>query len=60
MGLPGLKLHRLKETRKDTWFVWVNGNWRVAFSFKGKDATDVDYENYHTQLSLHRTACDRR
>ncbi|MCX7137538.1 MAG: type II toxin-antitoxin system RelE/ParE family toxin, partial [Proteobacteria bacterium] len=28
MDLPGLKLHRLKGTRKDTWSVWVNGNWR--------------------------------
>ena len=47
MNLPGLKLHRLKGTRKDTWSVWVNGNWRVTFSFEGKDAADVDYEDYH-------------
>ena len=42
MDLPGLK-----GTRKDTWSVWVNGNWRVTFSFEGKDAADVDYEDYH-------------
>lgn len=47
MDLPGLKLHRLKGTRKDTWSVWVSGNWRVTFSFEGKDAADVDYEDYH-------------
>jgi toxin HigB-1 len=47
MDLPGLKLHQLKGDRKGTWAVWVNGNWRVTFSFEGKDATDVDYEDYH-------------
>ena len=47
MDLPGLKLHRLKGLRKETWSVWVNGNWRVTFSFEGKDATDVDYVDYH-------------
>ena len=47
MDLPGLKLHRLKGLKKETWSVWVNGNWRVTFSFEGKDATDVDYVDYH-------------
>lgn len=47
MSLPGLKLHRLKGTRKEIWSVWVNGNWRVTFSFEGKDAVHVDYEDYH-------------
>ena len=47
MGLPGLRLHPLKGERKGTWSVWVSGNWRIAFSFKGKDAADVDYEDYH-------------
>ena len=47
LDLPGLKLHRLKGARRDTWSVWVNGNWRVTFSFEGKDAIGVDYEDYH-------------
>ena len=47
MDLPGLQLHRLKGDRKDTWSVWISGNWRVTFSFEGKDAIDVDYEDYH-------------
>ena len=47
MDLPGLNLHPLKGDRKGTWSVWVNGNWRVTFSFEGKDAKDVDYEDYH-------------
>jgi toxin HigB-1 len=47
MGLPGLKLHPLKGARSGTWSVSVSGNWRVTFRFSGKDAIDVDYEDYH-------------
>jgi len=47
LDLPGLKLHELGGKRKGIWSVWVSGNWRVTFSFKGKDAHIVDYEDYH-------------
>jgi len=47
MDLPGLKLHGLGGKRKGTWSVWVSGNWRVTFRFKGKDAEMLDYEDYH-------------
>ena len=47
MGLPGLRLHPLKGTRKGCWAVWVSGNWRVTFRFVGVDAEVVDYEDYH-------------
>ena len=47
MDLPGLKLHELSGKRKRDWAVWVSGNWRVTFRFVGKDADDVDYEDYH-------------
>lgn len=47
MDLPGLKTHELGGRRKDCWSVWVSGNWRVTFRFSGKDADDVDYEDYH-------------
>jgi toxin HigB-1 len=47
MALPGLRLHALKGDRKGTWSVTVSGNWRITFSFEGKDAFDVDYEDYH-------------
>ena len=47
MALPGLRLHRLKGDRKGTWSVTISGNWRITFSFEGKDAVDVDYEDYH-------------
>ena len=47
MGLPGLGLHPLKGDRKGTWAVKVSGNWRVTFGFVGKDADNVNYEDYH-------------
>jgi proteic killer suppression protein len=47
MSLPGLDLHELRGDRKGTWSVKVSGNWRVTFAFVGKNAVDVDYEDYH-------------
>jgi proteic killer suppression protein len=47
MDLPGFKLHELKGKEKGTWSVWISGNWRVTFKFKGADVIDVDYCGYH-------------
>lgn len=47
MSLPGLRLHPLKGKHKGRWSVTISGNWRVTFAFSGKDALDVDYEDYH-------------
>jgi len=47
MNLPGLDLHQLKGDRKGTWAVKVSGNWRLTFTFVGKDADAVNYEDYH-------------
>ena len=47
MGLPGLRLHPLKGGRSGTWSVSVSGNWRITFRFEGKDAVDINYEDYH-------------
>ncbi|MBI3249524.1 MAG: type II toxin-antitoxin system RelE/ParE family toxin [Deltaproteobacteria bacterium] len=47
MRLPGVDLHQLKGDRKGTWAVKVSGNWRITFTFVGKDADAVDYEDYH-------------
>ena len=47
MNLPGLALHPLKGTQRGRWVVRVSGNWRVTFEFVGKDAEQVDYEDYH-------------
>ena len=29
------------------WSVKVSGNWRVTFTFAGKNAENVNYEDYH-------------
>ncbi len=47
MNLPGLLLHQLSGNRKEYWAVKVSGNWRITFRFKGKDAVEVNYEDYH-------------
>ena len=47
MKLPGFKLHKLSGKDKDTWSVWVSGNWRVTFKFEGNNAVAVDYRDYH-------------
>mgnify|MGYP003565378468 CR=1 len=47
MDLPGLRLHELSGSRKGTWSVTVNGNWRITFRFSGRDAEIVNYEDYH-------------
>jgi proteic killer suppression protein len=47
MNLPGYKLHKLSGQSKDVYSVWVSGNWRITFKFKGEDAIMVDYKDYH-------------
>jgi len=47
MDIPGWKLHSLRGSLEDHWSVWVNGNWRLTFTFKGEDAVLVDYQDYH-------------
>lgn len=47
MDAPGWKLHRLKGELKNHWSVWVDGNWRLTFTFDGEDAVLVDYQDYH-------------
>ena len=47
MNLEGYRFHRLKGRDKDRYSVSVSGNWRITFAFEGKDAVDVDLEDYH-------------
>ena len=44
MNAPGWKLHQLSTGH---WSIWVNGNWRMTFSFAGEDVMRVDYQDYH-------------
>jgi proteic killer suppression protein len=47
MSAPGWRLHPLEKDLKGHWSVWVNGNWRLTFTFTGNDAELVDYQDYH-------------
>jgi proteic killer suppression protein len=47
MGLPGWKLHPLKDQLRGHWAFTVSGNWRLTFTFEGDDAVLVDYQDYH-------------
>ncbi len=47
LSAPSWGLHSLKGDLKGHWAITVNGNWRMIFSFEGKDAVLVDYRNYH-------------
>ena len=45
--LKSVGLHKLKGDRKNQWAMTVNGRWRVCFSFKDGDASDVEIVDYH-------------
>jgi proteic killer suppression protein len=47
MNIPGYKFHQLTGNRKGTYAVTLTGNWRITFRFDGKDAFDVNLEDYH-------------
>jgi proteic killer suppression protein len=47
MNVPGWKLHPLRGSLDGHWAVWVNGNWRLTFTFEDGDAVLVDYQDYH-------------
>ena len=47
MNLPGYRWHPLKGAQKGRYACDVSGNERLTFGFDGKDAVDVDLEDYH-------------
>lgn len=47
MAVPSWKLHPLKGKLAGHWAIWVNGNWRLTFTFTDGDAELVDYQDYH-------------
>jgi toxin HigB-1 len=47
MNVPGLRFHGLKGKDKGRYAVDASGNWRITFGWDGKDAVDVDLEDYH-------------
>jgi toxin HigB-1 len=47
MDIPGFRFHALKGARAGEFATSVSGNWRLTFAFDGKDAIDVNLEDYH-------------
>lgn len=47
MNAPGWRLHSLRGDLEGHWSVDVSGNWRLTFTFQGKDAVLVNYQDYH-------------
>lgn len=47
MNLPGWELHSLAHDLAGHWSIWVDGNWRLTFTFEEGDAVLVDYQDYH-------------
>jgi proteic killer suppression protein len=47
MDLPGFRLHPLHGDLSGYWAVTVRANWRVIFKFTDRDASEVDYVDYH-------------
>ena len=47
MNLPGWDWHPLGKDLDGHWAVSVNSNWRLTFTFEGKDAILVDYQDYY-------------
>jgi proteic killer suppression protein len=44
---PGLRWHNLAPRQRNRYSVWVSGNYRITYAFEGKNAVDVDLEDYH-------------
>jgi len=47
MNMPGFYFHGLVGRDAGRFSVRVTGNWRITFGWDGKDAVDVDLEDYH-------------
>jgi len=44
---PGNRLEALKGGRKGQHSIRINGQWRICFTWKEKDACDVEITDYH-------------
>ncbi|WP_339744732.1 type II toxin-antitoxin system RelE/ParE family toxin [uncultured Maricaulis sp.] len=44
---PSHRLHRLTGDQAGRWSVSVNDQFRVTFAFRGNDAHEVRFEDYH-------------
>lgn len=46
---PGNKLHPLEREREGQWAVWINGKWRIVWTWRDGDAYDVEITDYHDE-----------
>ena len=47
MNVPGFGFHPLRGDLAGRYALIVSRNWRLTFGWDGKDAVDVDLEDYH-------------
>ena len=47
LNIPGFGFHALTGDRKETYSVWVTGNWRVTFKWDDDGPFAVNLEDYH-------------
>lgn len=47
MNVPGFDFHPLRGHNPTRYSTHVNGPWCITFEFDGKNATRVDFEQYH-------------
>ena len=47
LNLPGYRFHGLKGKDRGRYAVDASGNWRITFAWDGRNAIDVDLEDYH-------------
>lgn len=46
-GVPGNRLEKLAGTRKGSWSIRINDQWRVGFGWENGDARNVEIVDYH-------------
>ena len=47
MNTPGMQFHKLIGNLAGFYSVSVSGNWRILFKFRGQDAEEINYVDYH-------------
>ena len=47
LNMPGWSVHRLKGNRERRHAMAVSGPWRITFRWDGKNANELDLEQYH-------------
>ena len=47
LSLPGFNFHKLQGANPPRYTMHVNGPWCITFEFRGEDAYEVDFQQYH-------------